>query len=283
MSLPRPSELKIELGTMRLAALEWAGGGQPALALHGWLDNAASFSRLAPRIEGLHVVAPDLPGHGQSDWLPAAAFYHFIDSVSYVAEAVDALGWNRFSLIGHSMGAGIATLAAAALSDRVDRLVLIEGVGPLADEPAAAVERLVRSLGSESRIRSSSPRVFDGLDAAIAARRKGTELDEASARVLVNRGTEQRDGGWVFRHDPALKISSRVRLTEDQTAAFLRAIRCPVLAIRAESGWPFPEDVLRQRCALIEDLQRVDLPGDHHLHLTDPEPVAAVISRFFRS
>ncbi|MCP4900249.1 MAG: alpha/beta hydrolase [bacterium] len=277
---PHPRERIIKLPALSLSALEWKLGQHPILALHGWLDNAATFTRLAPRLNGMHVIALDLPGHGTSDWLPAGTFYHFIDAVSYVVEVVDALGWDRFSLMGHSMGSGIATLVAGTVPDRVNRLVLIEGIGPLVSEPGSDAQRLTRSLMSEHGIRSSKPRSFSDLTAATAARCRGTELDPQSAHSLVSRGTRNEGSGVVFCHDPGLKVASRLRMTESQVSSFLQTIQSPVMAVRANDGWPFPEEILQSRCEQIANLERIDVPGGHHVHLTHPERISDSINRF---
>lgn len=109
MSL-QPFELQV--GGARVAGLRNHGGGPRVLALHGWLDNAASFVPLAPHLSALQLVAIDLPGHGHSAHLPAGASYTTAAAICHVLDVADALGWDRFSLLGHSMGAGIASLTA---------------------------------------------------------------------------------------------------------------------------------------------------------------------------
>jgi len=96
---------------LRLAAKRWsaasaAGGGPRILALHGWLDNASSFDRLAPRLlERLGgtatLVALDFPGHGRSDSRPGPLY--FFDHVEAVLEALEALQWPSCHLVGHSL------------------------------------------------------------------------------------------------------------------------------------------------------------------------------------
>ncbi len=275
-------DIDLQLPHIRLAAREWGpDGGESVLALHGWLDNAASFDRLAPLLPELHLVALDLAGHGRSQHRPPAVSHHFVDWVPEIAAAADALGWSDFSLLGHSMGAGISSLMPAIFPERVQRIVLLEGAGPLAADPARAPAQLVSAISDESKIGGSTARAFPDLEAAISARARDTELDRESARLLVGRGSEEVGEGIRFTHDPRLKTRSRLRFTENQVLAFLSAVSCPVLAIRALQGWPFPEEIVIARMAVIPDLERAEVEGGHHVHLTHPERVAPLIADFF--
>ena len=274
----------LELPHLRLAAREWGpDDGTAVLALHGWLDNAASFDRLAPLLPGLHVVAIDLAGHGQSDHHPAGTGFHFVDWLPEVAGAADALGWERFAILGHSMGAGIASLMPAIFPDRIERIVFLEGAGPLSSPPAETAERFAAALEKERCLAAVPQRVFADLESAVKARARDSELDVEAARLLVERGTVAEAGGLRFTFDPRLKTPSRLRLTEEQVLAFLAAIPCPVLAVRARQGWPFPEDVVAARLAVIRDLHRAEVEGGHHVHLTHPERVAPIIEEFLRA
>jgi len=276
-------ELTLLLPHLRVAARDWGTeGGTPVLALHGWLDNAATFDRLVPRLDDLRVVALDLPGHGRSDHLPVGCGHHFVDSVPMVIAVADALGWDRFSLLGHSMGAGISSLVPSVVPDRVERLVLLEGFGPLSDAPENAPIGLAKALEQEAGILGEEGRVFPSMDAAAQARQRNSDLDPDSAWLLMERGTEKVRDGVRFTHDPRLKTRSRTRFTEDQVLAFLRSITCPVLAIRASQGWPFPEDLVAQRKKAISNLKFMEVEGGHHVHLTHPERVAPLVADFLR-
>jgi pimeloyl-ACP methyl ester carboxylesterase len=275
-------DIELELPHLKVAAREWGSDhGEPTLALHGWLDNAASFDRLAPLLPELHLVALDLPGHGRSQHRPRAAVHHFIDWVPEVAAVADRLGWSGFSVIGHSMGAGISSLTPAVFPERVRRVVLLEGAGPLAAPAETAPQQLAAALADERKASEVAPRVFPDLDSAITARLRDSDLDNESARLLVERGSEAVDGGVRFTHDPRLKTRSRLRFTEDQVLAFLAAIRCPVLAVRALQGWPFPQDLVAARLAVIPHLETAEVEGGHHVHLTHPERVAPLLHEFF--
>jgi RNA:NAD 2'-phosphotransferase (TPT1/KptA family)/pimeloyl-ACP methyl ester carboxylesterase len=277
-------ELRLELPDLFVAAKAWGPReGRPVLAMHGWLDNASTFDRLAPLIcdrLGLRLVALDLPGHGLSDH--KRGVYHFIDSVGDALAVADALGWSRFSLLGHSMGAGIATLVAGTAPERIERCALIEGLGPMSEAPEMAAKRLARALRVEQRkVDRANKKLHPSRDSAAERLIEAAPMKFESARILVERGLMQLDDGFEWRADPKLRIDSRLRMTEEQVLAFVRAIACPVLLIEAEQGWPYVLDVLRGRVAAIASIETVKLPGRHHLHLDDPEPVAELLVRFF--
>lgn len=274
-------EITLDLGHRRLAALEWGpSDGAPVLAIHGWLDNAATFAGLAPMLEGFRVTALDLSGHGRSEHRPEAHSHYFVDWVPEVIEAAEFMGFERFVLIGHSMGAGIASLLPAAVPGRVARLVLLEGAGPLTTPPGEAPALLRRALEDERRVVNSKARIHPDLGSAVAARCQGTDLDPASARFLVERSVESVPDGLRFTFDPRLKTRSRWRFTEEQVLAFLAAIDCPVLAVRATSGWPVPKDQMKTRLNAIPDVTRIEIEGGHHVHLTHPERVAPSVLNF---
>ena len=276
-----PRELRLCLPHAEVAVRLWGPDvGVPVLALHGWLDNSASFDRLAPLLEGLQVAAVDLPGHGRSSRLPDGCGNHFADWAAVALAIADALGWDRLSLLGHSMGAGISTLVPAAAPGRVARVVLLEGTGPMSEPAERAPASLAEALAQEARLAHQEARVFPSLQAAVAARRRDSDLDEASARLLVERGTEAVADGVRFTHDPRLRTRSRVRFTEEQVRAFLHAIESPVLAVRASHGWPFPAELVAARMAVIPDLRVVEVEGGHHVHLTHPERVADAVREF---
>jgi pimeloyl-ACP methyl ester carboxylesterase len=97
-----PREFAIELPHVTLAAQSWGDAAlPPLLAVHGWLDNSASFGSLAPLLASrFHVVAIDLPGHGRSAHRPAGGWYHYVEYLADIQAIAPALGWTRFSLLG---------------------------------------------------------------------------------------------------------------------------------------------------------------------------------------
>lgn len=277
-----PQELTLNTRWIKLAAKRFhAGQAEPVLALHGWLDNAASFEPLAPLLSNLDILALDLPGHGLSDHRPAGQHYHFVDFVADVIAAADAIGWERFSLLGHSMGAGIASLIAASFPERVERLVLIEGLGPWGDNPKDCADHLAEATRQLLDASESRRRHYPSLQPIIRARMQAGSLGEAAARRLVERNTDTDTDGVYWRTDPRLRYRSPIYITEEQVQGFLPRIQAPTLFIRDAERIVPTQYNWAQRETLIADLRVVKLPGGHHLHMENPEPVVEAIQTFF--
>ncbi len=274
-------EITIETPALQFAAKAWGPkDGQPFLALHGWLDNCASFTPLASRLKHCRVIALDFAGHGWSQHRPAGVSYHFIDMVADGFAVANALGWERFGVIGHSMGAGVAALMAGTEPERITHTILIEGIGPATDEVTDAPTTLSQAIRQMQSVQNKKQSSHASLEEAVKVRLLAGKVKESSARLLVERGTHTDPDGISWRRDPRLTLTSRLRLTETQVLAFLENIESPVLVIRANPGMRFNETLLQNRCSRIAQLQKIVIPGGHHLHLDDPAPVANAIQDF---
>lgn len=271
-----PAEFSVALRSLTLRGQAWGDPSRPPLlALHGWLDNAGSFALLAPRLAGhYHVIALELPGHGHSDHLPAGAHYHFIDYLRVLLAAATALGLERFDLLGHSLGAGIASLVAAAAPERIGRLLLIEGLGPLGDDGAHTLTRFRDGL--LARASSGKPlRTFRDVEQAISARAIASGLRADLARPIVERGLRPVTDGWQWRSDPRLTQPSPLRLAEAQIHTLLCGITAPTSLLLAEPATSYlPREPMQQRARCVAAIGVEHLPGGHHLHLEHAAAVA---------
>ncbi|SDF74003.1 Pimeloyl-ACP methyl ester carboxylesterase [Onishia taeanensis] len=266
-----PTELHLADG--RLAALAWGAPGAPTwLALHGWLDNAASFSRLAPLLVerlGIRIVALDFAGHGRSRRHPPGVDYAIWDYCHDMLDALASLELESAPLLAHSMGAGVACLVASALPERVERLMLIDGLGALTTPAEDTAQQLRRGLLGHRRRSSPSPRYAD-VDSAVAARVAGgvTPIDADSARPLVERNLEPLEDGHVrLRTDGRLMRPSLVRFCPEQVVGMLAAIEAPTLLLEGESGILGERKGAKQAREALKGLERRVLKGGHHLHL----------------
>lgn len=283
MSVPF-EEIRLSLPHIEVAAhLYGPEDGQPVIALHGWLDNAATFSRLAPLLDGVRIVALDLPGHGHSDHRPAGAAYNIWDYAHDVLQTAEQFGWKRFSLLGHSMGAIVSVLLAGAMPDRIERLALIDGVIPYTGEADTAPQKLGESLQALLAVDDKRKPVYKSLEQAVAARMKGVgAVSHEAAERLALRGLMPVPGGYTWRTDARLMLPSPMRLSRAHALAFVHRVACPASLVLAEQGLMTQPSMLE----LTESFPfaRHVLPGGHHLHLDDQpgaEAVAAVFNPFF--
>jgi len=263
--------------------VQWgAAGGVPVLALHGWLDNAGSFDLLAPLLDGCHVVALEAAGHGLSGSRSPDSGYNIWQEVGDVLDVADSLGWDRFSLLGHSRGAAVASLFAGTFAERVERLLLIEGGLPIVGEPDAAPANLATVLRRTRELAGrSGGRIYATRDQAIAERVGGfSPVSTEAALILAERSLRQVDGGWQWQVDQRLKAGSEFRVTRAELAAFLRRITAPTICILAEES-PFADmAVYREMLNLIDGIEIQRLPGRHHFHLEGA--AAAIAARLLR-
>ncbi|MEM7039910.1 MAG: alpha/beta hydrolase, partial [Bacteroidota bacterium] len=271
-------ETRFTLSSGTLAAKLWGPeNGLPVLALHGWLDNANTFDLLAKELPGIRLVALDLAGHGLSAHRPAGGSYYLWDHLADVAEVVQQLGWQRFSLVGHSMGAGIACWFAGTFVDKVDRLVLIDGFGaPFSVESESlpgylrkAIRRRMLAFKSPiARFAEGKQHQFSSFDEAVAERRNGKfgKLTDEAAAILLRRGLEAVEGGYRWRNDPRLTLPAYMEPNEAAIHAFIRKITAPTCLILGNQGL-FGKGEKAERLQAFSQLELHRLPGDHHLHL----------------
>ncbi len=277
-----PQSLSFPSRVQPLAALRWnAGAKHRVLAVHGWLDNAMSFAPLAQYLPDCDLVAIDLPGHGQSGHLPNGFWYHFVDYLGDVLDALDALGWERANLLGHSLGGATVSTLAAATPQRVERLLVIEALGPLAVAPGKSAESLRRGVADRRSAADKRKRVIPSVEAAISARLQATPMQPSSARMLVERNLTAVAGGFQWTSDPRLRLSTPARIAEAQVQEWLAAIEAATLLIAAAEHPPYFDPSTRERrVGMLREARVCILPGQHHLHMDTPEPVASAIRAF---
>src|SRR5690625_7901258 len=189
---------------------------------------------------------------------------------------MDGLGWGQARLLWQSLGGPVCPLAAAAAPQRVASLALIEGLGPLT-HPAQQTAQQWRTAIERSRPRQR--RVHPTRDAAVAVRCQGRDIDEASAKLLAQRGLIREPEGCRWRHDVRLTWPSSHRYTEEQILDLLQNIEAPTVSIRANppSGI-FDATRYRKRLAALANGQDCyGGSGGTHRHLRPTQRIAKII------
>lgn len=122
------------------------------MLLHGFTGGAATWTSCRERLEGLHVIAPDLPGHGRSPSPPPDM--GFGEAADAVVRVLDDAGVERAAWLGYSMGGRVALQIALRHPARVDRLIVESASPGIADEAERARRAQADSALADSIERS---------------------------------------------------------------------------------------------------------------------------------
>ncbi|MDG2276929.1 MAG: alpha/beta fold hydrolase [Pseudomonadales bacterium] len=250
------------------AAKHWHNSvGYPTFALHGWLDNANTFDLLAPSLAELDILALDFAGHGRSDHRPQGVHYHSLFDIQDILAIADQLGWTTFRLIGHSMGAAVASELAALFPDRVESAVLIDGF--LATGGVSAEDRLEQNREAVTRMLRPAkvPRAFANVEAMADRVTQATDQSLDAARALVARGHKEIDQGVTWRTDPRIRAPTPLRYTLEQVDQLIAQTTSSGLLLAARNGDKWYQGEIERRQKSHPNLTVHYLDGPHHLHL----------------
>lgn len=274
-------EIRYTLPHLSIAGLSSGSHDKPLIvALHGWLDNAASFVPLSAYLQDYHLVAIDFAGHGLSANRSADAHYHLMDFVHDLHELVLSQGWEQFILLGHSMGGVVGSLYTSCFPEKVSRYITIESFGPLTKTEESSSEQLRESIESRLNLQSREAQHPESFERTVEARAKAGDLTLAAAETLVSRNLFEQDGELRWRTDRRLRTISSLRVTEGQARHFMQNIQCPVLAISGDKGYKMMREKVSERQDWIPQARFVTCEGGHHLHMDYPEPIAQAIEAF---
>ncbi len=227
------------------------------LCLHGWLDNHASFLPMMPFMQGVECVAVDMIGHGKSDHRDANSLYHYIDYIRDIKLIINALGWQRCHLVGHSMGGAIALITASALSEHIQSLSLIDILHPLTRSPAESPKLLAKALKQFEYWDVEREKIFPSLKHAVIARLAASPFPQRKqdASLLMQHATDVVDTGLRLRSDARLSFRSPLMLDNAQVEAFIQAVDMPSLAILATQGMTYQRTDVKVTLALFQTIE----------------------------
>ena len=275
-----PRDIEINIGRMSFSGQEWGDpDGKPLIALHGWLDNAASFAPLAPFLEGVRLIAIDQAGHGRSSHRAEEMDYSIWSYVEDVIDIADNLGLESFSLIGHSMGAIVSTMTSAILGDRVEKSIMLDGLFPMprrAENSPAALKAYIEERKAFRKGKTVNR--FRTMEHAVRVRCLGQfPVSRDSSAILVERALYMDGDAWTWRTDPRLKLPSPIRFTEDQALAFAQQMTCDAHMLYAQTG--YIDALLEPYRERLANVQFYPMPGSHHFHMDgQTEAVAKIVN-----
>ena len=271
---------------LRLHYADWGNTGRPHMLLvHGVQDHCRSWDWLAAEFaERYHVVAPDLRGHGDSEWVRGSS-YHHLDYVYDLDQLVRQRDLIPSLVVSHSMGGTLASMLAGVYPDCFSALVIIEGVGLWPgwggghQPPHQRIDEWIRTT---RQMASRLPRRYESLEQAYERmQRANAHLTPDQARHLTVHGSNQNeDGTYSWKFDNYTHAWPAFRLPTEHMTALWRRIECPVLVINGGEGFGhrIGQDGTDEHFA---DLTLIDVPNaGHWVHHDRLDEVVSAVNDF---
>jgi len=230
---------------LRLHYVEWGSRDNPTIVLvHGIQDHCRTWDDMVARIgdyaEDYHIVAPDLRGHGDSEWVKGSG-YQYLDYVYDLYQLIDQNDFGPVVLVGHSLGGAIVSLFAGVYPELVSKLIVIEGIGlwSLSKPPQSTVEKIREWSDATRALAGRAPKRYENLEQAYQRMQHANpQLSKDKAFHLTLHGAiQQEDGRFSWKYDNYTYNFSAMGLSTDETISLWQNIACPVLLINAPKAW----------------------------------------------
>jgi pimeloyl-ACP methyl ester carboxylesterase len=262
-------------GYHRVVYWEWGAADNPrvVIAVHGLARNGRDFDKLAEALATTHrVLAVDMPGRGESDWLRDPNDYTFPTYLSTLTALVARSGAETVGWIGTSMGGLLGMVAAAQPDSPVSRLV-VNDVGPVI-EPAA-LSRIGSYVGAAP--------TFDTFEAIERYTREISApfgpLTDAQWRYLTATNVrQQHDGRWRMAYDPGIATPFKATPAPPDLWGVWDAIRCPTLVLRGAQSDLLSATTAAQMTSRGARAKLIEVAGVGHAPmLLESEQIAPVV------
>jgi pimeloyl-ACP methyl ester carboxylesterase len=267
---------------LRLHYSDWGNEDAPLMLLvHGGRDHSRSWDLIARSLQAhFHVLAPDLRGHGDSDWTKGGS-YSLTEYVYDLSRLVRSTAADRVTMIGHSMGGMVGLIYAGTFPEQMSALVVLDGVTVLPNaKRAPAHDRIAKWVGQLDKLEDREPRRYRTIEEAAAQMRaNNTRLSSVLAQHLAAFGVKRNeDDTYSWKFDPYQRSFAPHRLSPDDHVSLWSRITCPTLLLHAE------ESFLGSPAGVANHFQHArseTISGaGHWLHHEKPEEVLRSIRTF---
>jgi len=266
---------------LRLHYVDWGNEtALPLILVHGGLDHCRNWDAIARELQPhFHVVAPDLRGHGDSEWAKGSS-YSLADHVYDLSRLIRFAGLQDAAIVGHSMGGMVALAYAGTYPARVSRLGVLDGVFLAGSRRTPIHEQMSRWIDQLDRIGEREPSAFRTIEEAsqrLSARNK--RLTPAQALHLARHGVRQSaDGLYRWKFDHHLRARAPYRLLPDDYTGLWSRIDCSTLLMWGD------ESYLSDPTGLLPHFKRAEMVkiagAGHWLHHDRLDEVLASLRRF---
>ncbi|KAI3382153.1 hypothetical protein SNEBB_009608 [Seison nebaliae] len=303
------------------------------LCVHGYLDNLNSFRPLINELDVhlrrinevgetdkyIEVIGVDLPGHGKSDHYPFGMVSDVQNYLLNMRRIIKYVQWEKYSLMGHSMGGMLSTLYSSIYPDEVSSLITFDNTMPIAREEELVVKFAKKSMDrvieqeerilnlqkneqleknaannfhidtgrSDQQINFDKPMTYDSAKRILM--NANVSLNDRSAEYLLERSLRPiGQSNYRFRRDIRLKNPNFYYLTRRQVMQFATKIKSPFLHFQMTEkliNLPAYLEMLRRWKIIVaennEKFLEEEIDGNHHEHMNNPEKFIKSICSFW--
>ncbi len=275
---------------LRLHYIDWGNPEAPPLLLiHGGRDHGRSWDWVAQQFsDDWHVMAPDLRGHGDSDWVAdgnyeMAAYLYDLDQLVFQQNLAPV------TIISHSLGGNIALRYSGLYPENVRAIVAIEGLG-LSPKMQAELrerslsERLKGWIGKRRDLAGRLPKKYISMEKAIQRMTEENQhLSKEMATHLTIHGVNQNeDGTFSWKFDNYVRAWPAYDMPEEEIQGLWGRINCPTLLIHGLESWASdPSEDGRSGFFKSSEVVGFDGAG-HWVHHDCPEEFVVRVKKFLK-
>ena len=273
----KPQDKTVNANGINIHYLDWGNAGKPDLVMiHGLRGHAHSWDDVSAAVcQDYHVLALDQRGRGETDWAKDGDY----STDAYVADLDafhQALGLEKFILMGHSMGGRNSMTFAGKYPERLDRLIIVD-MGPETDPRGG--KRITQEI-------VNVPEEFDTFDAVVEYMMKQNRFasETVMRRRLLYATKELPDGKIGWRYDLAIREARRNPAPSAPQADLwpvLNQIPCPTLVVRGMETDLLTLETAQRMVRELPKGELVEIPSAGHMVFEDnPEDFITAVRKF---
>lgn len=276
---------------LRLHYVDWGNPDAPPLLLvHGGQDHCRNWDWVAERLRGeWHIIAPDLRGHGDSQWSPDGS-YTMAGYIYDLAQLIHQQQLAPVTIVAHSLGGNIALRYTGVYPENVRQLVAIEGLGPspkmLAERAKKSIaERMQGWIEAQRSLAGRIPRRYASIEEAFKRMQEANQhLSPEQARHLTQHGVNQNeDGTYSWKFDNYVRAWPPYDMTVAETEELWSRITCPTLLVYGRESWASnPREDGRAKHFRTAEVVTFDKAG-HWVHHDRLDDFAATLRHFLQA
>jgi len=242
---PGPTSHTFFSQRLRLHYVDWGNPTAPPLLLvHGGRDHCRNWDWVASALrKDWHIIAPDLRGHGDSQWSPDGN-YTMAGYVYDLAQLIHQQKLAPVTIVSHSLGGNISLRYTGIYPENVRKIVAIEGLGPgpkmLAERAGRSIDERMRSWIDEQRgLSGRLPRRYASIEEAFKRMQgENKHLTPEQARHLTVQGVNQNeDGTYSWKFDNYVRAFPPYDMTVAEIESLWARIACPALLVYGKESW----------------------------------------------